>query len=58
MTKYIVRELAEVLFLYSVEAQNEAEAQSIVERGEVEPFGEDGTATCWIKVEEDDDEEV
>lgn len=56
MPKYIVRELSEVLYLYSVEAENEAEAQRIVERGEVEPFGEDVTAICWFKVEEDEDE--
>jgi hypothetical protein len=56
MPKYIVRELSEVLYLYSVEAENETEAQRIVERGEVEPFGEDKTAFIWFKVGEDDDE--
>ena len=55
MPKYIVRELSEVLYLYSVEAENEAEAQRIVERGEVEPFGEDKTAFIWFKVEKDDE---
>jgi len=52
MPNYTVRELCEVLYLYSVEAENETEAQCIVERGEVKPFGEDKTAFIWFKVEE------
>lgn len=54
MPSFVVRELKEVLFLYQVEADDEGAALTKVADCEVEPFGEDHTATIWIKVEEDE----
>ena len=54
MTNFVVRELKEVLFLYSVEAENEEAAVAMVNDSKVEPFGEDHTATIWTKVDIED----
>mgnify|MGYP001446442372 CR=1 FL=1 len=55
MSSFIVRELKEVLFLYQVNAESEGAAVTMVENGQVAPFGEDHTATIWTKVESDDE---
>ena len=55
MSSFIVRELKEVLFLYQVNAESEEAAVAMVEDGQVDPFGEDHTATIWTKVDEDDE---
>ena len=55
MLSFIVRELKEVLFLYQVTAESEEAAVAMVNEGQVEPFGEDHTATIWTKVDEDDE---
>ena len=55
MTKFVVRELKEVLFLYTVEAESEEAAVAMVNDLKVEPFGEDHAATIWTKVEVEDD---
>ncbi len=55
MPNFIVRELKEVLFLYQVTAESEEAAEAMVNEGQVEPFGEDHTATIWTKVETEDE---